>query len=1100
MSIRCGICSNRLLSHSLHIRCSVCNNCYHIKCLPNVDRTDTIYTERKINEWMCINCSEHTFPFNHFIDNDEFLQALSENLRNCNNISFKILNEKIFNPFEINEGNNNISLFDIDPDFQYFSDVNQCYEVSDYFLEDTFVNKCSQLSVGKCFSIIHMNIRSMSKNLDAFVNYLPNLDLLFSVIGLSETWLKDSNVQTLNITGYNQENVYRSDKVGGGVSIFVLQAIEYQPRNDLNVLNQCIEAIFVEINKDQIGFNRNVICGVIYRPPNTSIHQFSDHISEILSKIKHENKIVYLSGDYNIDLLNVDNHLPSSEFIENMYSHSFIPLINKPTRVSNVSATLIDNIYCNDVHSNQVFKGILYTDISDHFPIFCINLTNLITSKSCNAMTRSLSQQNINIFYDALRLVNWQAVQSCTDCQQSYTLFYELFYKCYDECFPLRIIKNNYHNRKTWLTAGLKQSIKVKNKLYVNSKKHPTIANICCYKKYRNKLNGLLRKAERNHYDEVFTHNKNNLKKSWAIIKEVINKNKNKNKSISSKFVIDNNIISDNNVIAETFNKFYVNIGPSLAKKIPNCHKNPLSYINKHVSESMLLHAVDNNEVQNIITSLKEASPGWDNIHAKIIKCTYNLFLDQLTHILNLSLLQGVFPDQLKIARVIPLYKSDNSMLVNNYRPVSVLPVFSKILERLMYNRLYSFIIKHNIFYKYQFGFQKGHSTNMALIVLVDKIMSALDNGDFVLGVFIDLSKAFDTVNHKILLNKLYKYGFRGIVHEWLQSYLNNRKQYVIFSNCQSSQCSISCGVPQGSILGPLLFLLYVNDMVNASSVLFPILFADDTNIFLNGKNMTELFQTMNLELKNIVEWLNVNKLSLNVKKTHYMLFGLSKRRTLTNEVLCINNEVITKVASTKFLGVVIDYKLCWSEHIHYIKSKISKGIGILCKARKVLTRSTLLSLYYCFVYPYFTYCIEVWGRASEIYISSLVKLQKKILRIIQSASYRAHTAPIFLQLKILQLNKVYIYSVTMFMFKFFKGLLPNIFNDMFIRNTDTHNYSTRQSNHLHVPFSKLTTMYRTMKHQGAIIWNLMSSKITYDCKMYTYKQNLKSYLVSNDI
>jgi hypothetical protein len=213
-----------------------------------------------------------------------------------------------------------------------------------------------------------------------------------------------------------------------------------------------------------------------------------------------------------------------------------------------------------------------------------------------------------------------------------------------------------------------------------------------------------------------------------------------------------------------------------------------------------------------------------------------------------------------------------------------------------------------------------------------------------------------------------------------------------------------------------------------------------------------------------------------------------------------MNNEVITKVESTKFLGVVIDYKLCWSDHIHYIKSKISKGIGILCKARKVLKRSTLLSLYYCFVYPYFTYCIEVWGKACDTYILSLVKLQKKIVRIIQSSTYRAHTAPIFLQLKILQLHKIYIYSVTMFMFKFVKGLLPNIFNDMFVRNTDTHKYFTRQSANLHATKSNLKAMYRTMKHQGVIIWNFMSTKITYDCNMYTYKQNLKSYLASYDI
>ncbi len=271
-----------------------------------------------------------------------------------------------------------------------------------------------------------------------------------------------------------------------------------------------------------------------------------------------------------------------------------------------------------------------------------------------------------------------------SDCQQAYTLFHKQFYKCYNECFPRHIVKSNYRNRKKWLTIGLRQSIKHKNILYLTSIKYPTSRNIHKYKEYRNKLNRLLRKSERDHYDTLFMQNKNNLKKSWAIIKEIINKNK--SSATSSKFVIDNKITSDNNIIADTFNNFYVNIGPSPAQKITNQQRDPLSYINKHVPETMLLYETNRNEVQNIITLMKEASPGWDNIHAKIIKCTYNLFLDQLTHICNLSLMQGVFPNELKIARVVPLYKADNNMLVNNYRPVSVLPVFSKIYERLVYN------------------------------------------------------------------------------------------------------------------------------------------------------------------------------------------------------------------------------------------------------------------------------------------------------------------------------------------------------------------------------------------------------------------------------
>ena len=293
-------------------------------------------------------------------------------------------------------------------------------------------------------------------------------------------------------------------------------------------------------------------------------------------------------------------------------------------------------------------------------------------------------------------------------------------------------------------------------------------------------------------------------------------------------------------------------------------------------------------------------------------------------------------------------------------------------------------------------------------MVLVDKIMDSLDNGDIVLGVFLDFSKAFDTVNHSILLQKLSCYGITGICNQWFVSYLNSRKQYVVYNNQSSQFKYITCGVPQGSILGPVLFLLYVNDIINASNILFPILFADDTNVFLKGKNADILIDTMNSELQELVNWLCSNKLSLNVAKTHYMFFKLSKKCILSNTRLLINNAIVSEVQSTKFLGIIIDSNLKWTENINLIKTKISKGIGIIAKARKYLKQSTLLTMYYAFIYPHLTYCIEVWGSASKSLMEPLFKVQKRIGRIIAGVPYKAHTDPIFTSLKILDLAKIY--------------------------------------------------------------------------------------------
>ena len=323
----------------------------------------------------------------------------------------------------------------------------------------------------------------------------------------------------------------------------------------------------------------------------------------------------------------------------------------------------------------------------------------------------------------------------------------------------------------------------------------------------------------------------------------------------------------------------------------------------------------------------------------------------------------------------------------------------------------------------------------MALIILIDKIIAAIDKGEIVLGTFIDLKKAFDTVNHEILLGKLYKYGIRGIAHQWLKDYLNERCQYVSYNYSESDRMKVACGVPQGSILGPLLFLLYINDMSNVSNLLLPIIFADDTNIFLSGKSSDEIIGVMNVELCKIVEWLNANKLSLNVDKTHYLIFRSKNIRINTNGRVIINGTEIEQQDHTKFLGVTLDSKLTWQKHICKVKGKIAKGIGIINKAKKYLKISSLKVLYYSLVYPHLTYCNEVWGNAADTHISSLFILQKKIVRIMKCAHYRAPSDAVFQQVKVLKLRQIFLQNVLMFMFRFMKESLPAIFDDFFCVN-----------------------------------------------------------------
>ena len=279
---------------------------------------------------------------------------------------------------------------------------------------------------------------------------------------------------------------------------------------------------------------------------------------------------------------------------------------------------------------------------------------------------------------------------------------------------------------------------------------------------------------------------------------------------------------------------------------------------------------------------------------------------------------------------------------------------------------------KHNLICKHQFGFRSKHSTQHAVISLVNNITNSLDSSNIVIGVFLDLKKAFDTVDHTILLKKLYSYGIRGKAHKWLTSYLTGRTQYVVYDGHKSSTLNMTCGVPQGSILGPLLFIIYVNDICNVSELLFKILYADDTCVVAQGHNLEELIDTLNNELSSLNEWLLCNKLTLNTNKSYYMVFHRARIK-LTNIDIDINGSKLQRVKCVKYLGLMVDQKLKWIDHITHVKHKVAHGLGIINKAKPFLTKKGLRNLYYSFIYPYFTYCVEVWGNASNFsYVTSV--------------------------------------------------------------------------------------------------------------------------------
>ncbi len=405
-----------------------------------------------------------------------------------------------------------------------------------------------------------------------------------------------------------------------------------------------------------------------------------------------------------------------------------------------------------------------------------------------------------------------------------------------------------------------------------------------------------------------------------------------------------------------------------------------------------------------------------------------------------------------------------------------------------------------HVLYDRQFGFRKAHSTSHAIITLVEKISKSLDTGKVVVGVFLDLKKAFDTVDHEILLQKLDMYGIKNNLLQWFKSYLSNRTQYVCLNYSKSDIRTISYGIPQGSILGPLLFIIYVNDFSRASKLLFSILFADDTSVFIEGHTYNDTIRMLNNELEHIFIWLSSNKLTLNIEKTHYMVFHRAKIKDRLSINVRMQGRPVNEAKSIKFLGVIIDNKLNWNEHIIYIKNKISKSIGIIYKTRKFVDKKTLVNMYYTFVFPYFIYCSEIWGNACHVHLEPLILLQKRIVRIMTYSHYIAHTEPLFKQLEILNFRKLVIHRIALMMFKHSMHVLPAPLDDLFELNSNIHDYNTRTNNALHTLVGGSEKTYANFSFHGVHIWNIISQHINTNVSYACFKHLSKNYIICHDM
>ena len=646
------------------------------------------------------------------------------------------------------------------------------------------------------------------------------------------------------------------------------------------------------------------------------------------------------------------------------------------------------------------------------------------------------------------------------------------------------------------MTIGLQEASKEKNRLYKNFLKLRSKEMEIKYKKYKNIYTTLVRQSKKDYYQRKLEESQSNSKQMWEVLKSVI-KVGGKAKQYPKFFEDNGNTIKDSLAIVNQFNKYFVNVGHELSKKIHHHIDDEVS-LEKLIDlnpQTMFLREVDEREV---ITAVNECanktSKDLNDISMMVIKNVIDVIAKPITYICNISFSSGIFPDELKIAKVVPLFKGEDEHLFTNYRPVSILPQLSKVLERLFFKRLESFIAKHALLSENQFGFRNGKSTSNAIIETIEGITNALDDKLYAVGLFIDIKKAFDTVDHHILMKKMERMGVRGRAMDWINSYLSNRKQFVVIDNNRSENLDILCGVPQGSVLGPLLFILYINDIVKVSEKLKLVLFADDTNVFCSGKNIDEMLKELQDEMERIKRWFNINKLSLNLNKTKIMLFG--KHKSNINVKLVIDGVNIERVKETKFLGVIIDEKISWKYHIRNVQLKISKNTGILYKAKQFLNRASLRIIYCSFILPHLSYCAEIWGNNYKSAIKPLINLQKKAVRIVTNSFYTEHTHPLFVELKLLKLEDVIKFQTASTVHKILNGGAVKSIQKLF--SLEINNYNLRSGNNIKPIRIKTNRKKFCMAYTGAVVWNSISVELRKVSKINLFKLRYKKFILNS--
>lgn len=781
----------------------------------------------------------------------------------------------------------------------------------------------------------------------------------------------------------------------------------------------------------------------------------------------------------NLDLLKNSNTINTYKQIIEMNGFHIQNILNQKsaTRTTNNTASILDHVITN--------KNITCTmkledhNVSDHKIIYIdikkiriknikqeIIKTHLDETEWQNRMKEELQKNDVKTFKQLMQLIN-ETKELCTKKN------------------TIKIRNNN-----NWITKEYIQKMKQRDKLYVRWKKIQNEITEREFKHEKNELNKLRIKLQKIHAETRFIETQGDSRKTWKIINDLCSKNSKKNKEIHKIIDQDGNLCENDQKIAEKMNQHFASIGHTLASKIKQTPG--IKYKEEEVEQSITLKKTDLTEVKEIIKDLKNHSaPGIDGITKKDIEILIDIIGNKLVQLINIVLENGCFPEELKLSKIIPIYKKGEHDNLNNYRPISLLSIFSKLLEKVIKERLVNFIDTTFKFDKSQYGFQKRSGTLGATVDLLEYIISELNENRYVVTVFIDLQKAFDTVDIVLLLEKLQNMGFRGKCHELLNSYSTRRRQQTYVNGVTSDEASVEVGIAQGSVLGPLQYLLHVQSLKYAGLRVKYYKYCDDTVLIFSGVNKIELEQDINSDLERYYQWLCYNKLTINVEKTVYMVLHQVGKNQI-DPIIKINDCVLKKVKQYKYLGLTVTDNVTWNVHIDSILQKVAPMLGAIRRCNHMLSKNARHLLYNSFIEPHIRYLIPCYGNASVEAINKLQRLQNKAIKTIFAKNYNTPSDTLYKDYPFLKLENLKNFEQTKLIYKIQNNLIKT--NVQLKHNKDYHNYNLRTKERLRNNFARTKKGQDSPIYQSICTYNSIPKTVLEGCEKVVY-YNLKKFL-----